>query len=190
MFLLKLVLKNAFRHKLRAWLTILSITIAILAFGLLRTVIDAWYVGVESGVGQPPRHEERRLHDVLPAPLVQGKDRPGGGRHAGLLRELVRRRLYRREELFSEFRRRAQVLLRTLPGIRLLPRSAGGLFPGPERLSRRGGSSRSGSDGGSATRSRSRGPSIPATGSSCSAPSTRAGTRTWTSAYSFFTGTT
>ncbi len=47
MFLLKLLLKNAFRHKLRAWLTILSITIAILAFGLLRTVIDAWYVGVE-----------------------------------------------------------------------------------------------------------------------------------------------
>jgi len=47
MFLLKLVLKNAFRHKLRAWLTILSVTIAILAFGLLRTVIDAWYVGAE-----------------------------------------------------------------------------------------------------------------------------------------------
>jgi putative ABC transport system permease protein len=47
MFLLKLLLKNAFRHKLRAWLTILSITIAILAFGLLRTVIDAWYVGAE-----------------------------------------------------------------------------------------------------------------------------------------------
>jgi putative ABC transport system permease protein len=47
MFLLKLLFKNAFHHKLRAWLTILSITIAILAFGLLRTVIDAWYVGVE-----------------------------------------------------------------------------------------------------------------------------------------------
>ncbi len=47
MFLLKLIFKNAFRHKLRAWLTILSITIAILAFGLLRTVIDAWYVGAE-----------------------------------------------------------------------------------------------------------------------------------------------
>ena len=47
MFLLKLLLRNAFRHRLRAWLTILSITIAILAFGLLRTVVDAWYVGVE-----------------------------------------------------------------------------------------------------------------------------------------------
>jgi putative ABC transport system permease protein len=47
MFLLKLLFKNAFRHKLRSWLTILSITIAILAFGLLRTVVDAFYVGVE-----------------------------------------------------------------------------------------------------------------------------------------------
>lgn len=47
MFLLKLLFKNAFRHKLRSWLTVLSITIAILAFGLLRTVVDAFYVGVE-----------------------------------------------------------------------------------------------------------------------------------------------
>lgn len=47
MFLLKLLFKNAFRHKLRSWLTILSVTIAILAFGLLLTVVDAFYVGVE-----------------------------------------------------------------------------------------------------------------------------------------------
>jgi len=48
MYILKLLLRNAFRHKLRTSLTILSITIAILAFGLLRTVISAWYAGVES----------------------------------------------------------------------------------------------------------------------------------------------
>jgi putative ABC transport system permease protein len=47
MFLLKLLFKNAFRHKLRSWLTILSIAIAILAFGLLRTVVEAFYSGVE-----------------------------------------------------------------------------------------------------------------------------------------------
>lgn len=46
MFLLRLLFKNAFRHKLRSFLTILSITIAILAFGLLRTVIDGFYSGV------------------------------------------------------------------------------------------------------------------------------------------------
>ena len=48
MQVLKLVFRNAFRHKLRTGLTILSITIAILAFGLLRTVIHAWYAGVEA----------------------------------------------------------------------------------------------------------------------------------------------
>lgn len=48
MHILKLLFKNAFRHKLRTGLTILGITIAILAFGLLRTVISAWYSGVEA----------------------------------------------------------------------------------------------------------------------------------------------
>ena len=48
MNLIKLLFKNAFRHKLRAYLTILGMTIAILAFGLLRTVVSAWYAGVEA----------------------------------------------------------------------------------------------------------------------------------------------
>ncbi|MBI4690101.1 MAG: ABC transporter permease [Nitrospirae bacterium] len=48
MHISKLLFKNAFRHKLRTSLTILGITIAILAFGLLRTVIGAWYAGVEA----------------------------------------------------------------------------------------------------------------------------------------------
>jgi putative ABC transport system permease protein len=43
-----LIFKNALRHKLRSMLTILGIAIAILAFGLLRTVIDSWYSGVEA----------------------------------------------------------------------------------------------------------------------------------------------
>ncbi|OPY77851.1 MAG: FtsX-like permease family protein [Syntrophorhabdus sp. PtaU1.Bin153] len=48
MHILKILFKNAFRHKLRTALTILSITIAILAFSLLRTVISAWYAGVDA----------------------------------------------------------------------------------------------------------------------------------------------
>ncbi|MGD0916413.1 MAG: ABC transporter permease [Thermodesulfobacteriota bacterium] len=48
MYILKLLLRNAFRHKLRTALTILSITIAILSFGLLRTFITAWYAGAEA----------------------------------------------------------------------------------------------------------------------------------------------
>jgi putative ABC transport system permease protein len=46
--LLKLVLRNAFRHKLRSLLTISGMCVAILAFALLRTVISAWYAGVEA----------------------------------------------------------------------------------------------------------------------------------------------
>ncbi len=48
MNVLKLVFKNLFRHKLRSLLTVLGIAIAVLAFGLLRTVVTAWYYGVEA----------------------------------------------------------------------------------------------------------------------------------------------
>ena len=42
----KLIIKNAFRHKLRTFLTIMGISVAVLAFGVLRTVVTAWYAGV------------------------------------------------------------------------------------------------------------------------------------------------
>lgn len=48
MFLLKLIVRNAFRHRLRALLTVTGVAIAILAFGLLRTLVSLWYLGVES----------------------------------------------------------------------------------------------------------------------------------------------
>jgi len=48
MLILKVLFRNAFRNKLRTSLTILGITIAILAFGLLRTLVSAWYAGVEA----------------------------------------------------------------------------------------------------------------------------------------------
>ncbi len=48
MYMLKLVLRNTLRHKLRTFLTILGITVAILAFGILRTLVNAWYAGVEA----------------------------------------------------------------------------------------------------------------------------------------------
>jgi len=47
-FVISLILRNAFRHKLRTTLTMIGIVVAIVAFGLLRTVIDAWYAGVEA----------------------------------------------------------------------------------------------------------------------------------------------
>jgi putative ABC transport system permease protein len=48
MMLLKILFRNAFHNKLRSSLTILGIAVAILAFGLLRTVISSWYAGVEA----------------------------------------------------------------------------------------------------------------------------------------------
>lgn len=48
MLIVKLIFKNAFRSKLRSILTISGIAIAIIAFGFLRTVVDAWYAGVEA----------------------------------------------------------------------------------------------------------------------------------------------
>jgi putative ABC transport system permease protein len=48
MQILKILFRNTVRHKLRTGLTVLGITIAILAFGLLRTVITTWYMGVEA----------------------------------------------------------------------------------------------------------------------------------------------
>lgn len=46
--LLKVLIRNAFRHRLRTVLTVLGMAVAILSFGLLRTVVDAWYAGVEA----------------------------------------------------------------------------------------------------------------------------------------------
>ena len=48
MMLLKILFRNAFHNKLRSSLTILGIAVAILAFGLLRTVISSFYAGVEA----------------------------------------------------------------------------------------------------------------------------------------------
>jgi putative ABC transport system permease protein len=48
MRILKLIIKNSLRHKLRTILTIIGISIAVFAFGLLRTVVTAWNAGVEA----------------------------------------------------------------------------------------------------------------------------------------------
>lgn len=46
MQLLKLIIRNTGRHRLRTSLTVMGMAVAILAFCLLRTVVDAWYAGV------------------------------------------------------------------------------------------------------------------------------------------------
>lgn len=48
MNMFRLVAKNSFRHTLRVILTIIGISIAVVAFGLLQTVITAWNAGVSA----------------------------------------------------------------------------------------------------------------------------------------------
>jgi putative ABC transport system permease protein len=48
MFFLRFVFRNVFRARLRSALTIVGLVIAILAFGLLQTVVRAWYAGAEA----------------------------------------------------------------------------------------------------------------------------------------------
>ena len=51
MFFLKLVFRNAFRARLRSALTVLGLVIALVAFGLLQTVVKSWYAGADMASG-------------------------------------------------------------------------------------------------------------------------------------------
>ena len=46
--MMKFVIRNLFRHKLRSILTVVGVGVAVLAFGLLRTLVGLWYSGAES----------------------------------------------------------------------------------------------------------------------------------------------
>lgn len=48
MFFISLILRNTLRHKLRSLLTLAGLVVAILAFGLLSTVVTAWYANSEA----------------------------------------------------------------------------------------------------------------------------------------------
>ena len=80
MFVPLLVLRNAFRHKLRTALTVVGIVVAITAFGLLRTIVDAWYAGAEASSSARARHAQRDLAGVLAAAHLRAEDPAGAGR--------------------------------------------------------------------------------------------------------------
>lgn len=48
-YVLRLASRNLFRHKWRSFLTLLGISVAVIAFGLLRTIVDSWYQGASLG---------------------------------------------------------------------------------------------------------------------------------------------
>ncbi|ARO86491.1 ABC transporter ATP-binding protein [Nitrosospira lacus] len=68
MHFLKLILRNTLRHKLRTGLTVLGLVVAILAFGLLRTVVDAWYAGAE-GASSARLVTRNAISLVFPLPI-------------------------------------------------------------------------------------------------------------------------
>ena len=65
---LKLIVRNTLRHKLRTGLTVLGLLIAVLSFGLLQTVVGAWYAGANAAA--PDRLVTRNaISLVFPMPL-------------------------------------------------------------------------------------------------------------------------
>jgi putative ABC transport system permease protein len=67
--LLSLIFRNAFRHKLRTLLTVVGLTVAVLAFGLLSTVVEAWYAGAE-GASNARLVVRNAISLVFPLPLT------------------------------------------------------------------------------------------------------------------------
>jgi putative ABC transport system permease protein len=66
--LLKIVLKNLFRHRLRTILTMLGIATAVMAFGLIRTIVGAWNAGVAaSAANRMITHHS--VSFIFPVPL-------------------------------------------------------------------------------------------------------------------------
>jgi len=64
----KLMWRSSFRHPLRTGLTILGMAVAVLAFCLLRTLVAAWYSGVE--LASPLRLVTRNAVSILfPLPI-------------------------------------------------------------------------------------------------------------------------
>jgi putative ABC transport system permease protein len=67
--MLKLTWRNTIRHPLRAALTIMGMAVAVLAFALLRTMVAAWYAGVEGA--SPTRLVTRNAISLIyPLPMA------------------------------------------------------------------------------------------------------------------------
>ena len=69
---LKLVARNALRHRLRMSLTLAGLVVAILSFGLLQTIISTWHAGIDHAV--PSRLIIRNAVSLsLPLPVAYQK---------------------------------------------------------------------------------------------------------------------
>ncbi len=73
MKILSIIFRNAFRHRLRTVLTILGIATAVMAFGLLRTIVGAWNSGVAASSANRMivRH---RVSFIFPLPTADRQE--------------------------------------------------------------------------------------------------------------------
>jgi len=71
--LLRLVFKNLSRHRLRTALTMLGIATAVMAFGLIRTIVGAWNAGV-TGASANRMITRHRVSLIFPLPLPYRQD--------------------------------------------------------------------------------------------------------------------
>ena len=68
MHFFKLITRNALRHRLRTALTVLGLVVAFLSFGLLQSIVDAWYHGADAAA--PNRLITRNAVSLtIPLPL-------------------------------------------------------------------------------------------------------------------------
>ena len=138
MLLLKILFRNAFRHKLRTGLTILGIAIAILAFGLLRTVISAWYAGVEAS--SATRLVTRNaISLIFPLPLsYQDKIRQVNGVKTVSYGNWFGGIYIEEKNFFANFAVEPRSYLELYPEFVLSRPAAGGLSEGPARAAWQG----------------------------------------------------
>ena len=120
MVLIRLIVKNTFRHKLRTGLTILGIVVAILAFGMLQTLVNAWYAG--ANLASSTRLVTRNSISLVFSLPIAYKDRirgvPGVQRvtwlnwFGGIYKE--------RSNFFPQFAADAKTLLEMYPELRFV----------------------------------------------------------------------
>lgn len=67
--MLPIAIKNMRRHKLRTALTTLGIAVAIVSFGLLRTVVDAWYASAQASASSARLVTRNAISVAVPLPI-------------------------------------------------------------------------------------------------------------------------
>ena len=124
MHFFKLILRNRAAPQAAHGADGAGLVVAFLSFGLLQTIVDAWYHGAEGAA--PNRLITRNAVSlVVPLPLALPRKDPRGvtGVKTVAGGELVRRRLPGSEEFLSAVRGRAGAVFRDVSGVPHSPRT-------------------------------------------------------------------